>query len=132
MRRVVDSNYGYTIEFTVYSRAEIEAAWTLTGDGHEEAKAMKRSCVLVRGVDKEQALRISAMFVRCVCALPTCAYYDEATKTVSLYCGRMAHQMLSHTLARTENLVHMLLGGEDLPFKGAPLFEDDIPDLIEA
>lgn len=74
---------------TRYTREEIAAAWESEGQGHETAIERGGWCVIVPCQEREVALQLSAAFVRCVFAIPTCCHWNGTT--LSLYCGDAGH-----------------------------------------
>ncbi len=74
----------YELHWTRYTRGEIKEAWNRDGQGHSQAIKRGGDCVVVP-CDEEEAIILSALFVRSVFAIPTCSHYDG--KTLSLYCG---------------------------------------------
>lgn len=75
---------GYGLHWTRYTKGEIKEAWNKDGQGHSNAMKRGDACVVVP-CDEEEAIILSALFVRRVFALPTCTHYDG--NTLSLYCG---------------------------------------------
>ena len=73
--------------YVAYSRDDIRAAW---GNDSLESNKIARGrggmCVITPDCSEDNALEISALFVRNVYACPECTHYDG--RNVSLYCGQ--------------------------------------------
>ncbi len=61
-------------QVSVYTRAEIKRAWSTDGWGHKNAIS-GRDCYCTK-VTEEEAVDLSALFVRFIYSIPTCTYYD--------------------------------------------------------
>lgn len=81
--------------------AEIKAAWHTVGQGHEEAKARGRWCVVVE-CDEEEAIHLSRLFIR-EFAIPTCCHYDGTT--LSMECGGAGGHGVADLMARMRSIV---------------------------
>lgn len=110
--------YSYTLSFIMRTREETEAGWyDEYGQGNHEARLRGWACVVRACTEKEDALRLSALFCRNVFAIPSCTHWDGST--LSMYCGDAGRGYL-HTLARAESLRL-----DDEPEDRLPLFCED-------
>lgn len=72
--------------FARYTRQETMEAWdNLKGQGNREARERGKICFLAPCETRDEALVLSALMVREVFAIPTCAHWDG--QTFSFYCG---------------------------------------------
>lgn len=112
---------GGTCTFSVYTQQEIEAGWHDTdGQGNHQAREKGTSCVCVE-CGHDDALELSALFVRQVFAIPSCCHYDGVT--LSLYCGDAGQHWVSCRNS-AQSLVDMFAyfrWGKH--FEGVPLFD---------
>lgn len=76
---------GWTVHYRKYTRDELRAAWGTDGQGHRQAVARGRDCVVEPCADDETALRYTAACLRHAFAIPTCYHYDGTT--FSAYAG---------------------------------------------
>ena len=96
---------GFQTYFIRYTQEELREAWTGNGQGNDQARNPKhnRYCCTVNCQDEEEALELSALFVRNVFAAPSCVHWNG--ETVSFYCGDAGSCDVVGCLASCEHMV---------------------------
>lgn len=105
--------------YFAYTPDEVRSWWTRSDCWyHEEAKARGQDCVVTPPLNEQDAVILSALFVRCIYAEPSRCHYDG--ETLSLYCG--SSDVEFHAEKLVEGFLRAPLNHQEGPlFASSPL-----------
>ena len=116
---------GHKVIALRYTRGELRQAWEdLDGQGNRESRDHRPETFVAYVPDETSALQLTALMVRHVFAVPSCATYDYQTKRFAFFCGDAGTSWRRCLGAAEATYERWLLGEPDDDGRRGPLFQE--------